>query len=183
MVGVDDFVNDAIAERDRLLSDKLREKVSRRLDKGLALYDVAGAQTVAIERARLTVKAMVQIEIAFAKATKLCTKESEPGCPAGLSAENQRLTHRGRRPVTVFDMEWHLTLRTREGVELAPRDGMLSSPGRILPQPLPWTLTRGDSLDALSIAGIPLGFGHRIDGVVTWRTSAGDIDVAIHIDQ
>jgi len=183
METVDDFVVATVAERDRLMTERLRNKVDRRLGKGLALYGAAAGQSASIERARMMAKAMAQIEVAFRKAHGFCGKESKPRCPSGVFADGRLLTYRGRRSLTIFDVEWHITMRTPEGAVISQRDGHLADPSRTLATPLPWLMQRGDSLDALSLAGIPLGFGHRMDGVVTWTTSAGEIEVPIHIDQ
>ena len=183
MGAVDDFVGDAVAERDRLLTEAFRNKVTRRLDKGLNSYDAAAREPVALERARLTVVAVEQVTAAYRKAQKFCAKESSPSCPRGILVANQKFGYSGRSSITVFDMEWQITLRTRDGVFVGERTGRLSTPGRLLDRPLPMQVRRGDTLDALSLAGIPFGFGHRMDGVIVWSTSGGEIEVPLHIDQ
>ena len=180
---LEDAVDAAVDERDRLVTDRLREKVTRRLDKALSAYDAAGREGDPTRQALQMARALQQVSAAFDKAHGLCMKETRPNCPTGVVGQNHLLTYRGRGSLTVFDMSWELTLYTREGVFVATRRGALSDPGRVLARPIPWTLTRGETVDALPVAGVPLGYGHRIDGVVTWRTSAGEFEVPVHVDQ
>jgi hypothetical protein len=183
MADVDEAVIDAAEECDRIWTERLRAKVLRRLDKGLALYDAARFEERALRRAGLMVRAMEHVAAAHRKAEKFCDKESRPNAGRGLVVNNYLLTYRGRGNISVFDLEWSVTLRTREGVVVDHREGHLSDPKRILDHPLPWRMERGDTLNGLDAASIPFGFGHRMDGVLIWRTSAGDVEVPIHIDQ
>lgn len=182
MVDIEGFVDGAVDERDRLITETFREKVTRRLERGLALYDDAISKETALERARRMVTAVQQIGAAYQKARKLCAKESKPNCPSGLVADNNLLMYRGRGTLTVFDLEWHITLRTAAGVLVAERNGKLTDPGRLLPVPLPWRLDRGEALDGLDAANISTTQGHRIDGVLIWTTSGGQVEVPVHVD-
>lgn len=176
-----DVVRAATNECERLVTDSLRERVAARLEKGLALCQEPIPGGGDLERLAVLARGLVHVQAALKKACVYCERETRPSCPRGVTAENQALTYRGRGSLTVFDLSWDITLRNERGDVVRAYTGRLGDQQVARSASLPLLLARGESLDALQLAAILPDAAYRVDGTLVWRTSAGEIEVALHL--
>lgn len=181
LVETDALVDDALVERDRVVLPHLREKVAGRLNAALADLTRAAAEDRPTAHARAAARALRLVEKTVAKARRLCLREAKAHCPGGLAIDADVLTNKARNALTITDVSWDLNVSTREGEFLNHVAGRLSAPHLSHLEPLPIKLLRRESVSGLALSGLSQTYGRRIDGLLVFTTSAGTINVPLHL--